>query len=79
MRLEIKLGSMKKIKIFCFQPKASTDKSLQSIKDKLKCNPLLIQVPVYTNNLLTGIIDLINMKKVIFDPSTKGLKFAVGK
>jgi len=65
---------------------ASLKDSLESIKSKLKYVPLLLQLPVYKTSGKTigsgsgvcGIVDLVDMRRIIFDESSKGRKVVVG-
>ncbi|CAL8100955.1 unnamed protein product [Orchesella dallaii] len=65
---------------------ASIEMCLKSVSSKLKCIPILLQEPVYskkaaaasgTGSGLVGIIDLAEMKRLIFDQSCKGSKILV--
>jgi len=59
---------------------------LNTISSKLKYTPLLIQLPVYdpqlksfdTSSGMSGVIDLVEMKKLIFDPKSKGARIIEG-
>lgn len=64
---------------------SSIDMTLKSISSRLKCEPILIQEPVYSKEAisgsgsgLVGVIDLVEMKRLIFDQNSKGSKFIVG-
>lgn len=48
---------------------------LDMIKDKLRAKPLPIQIPIDKEENFRGIIDLIKMKALYFDPDTQGLLF----
>lgn len=58
---------------------ASLDLCLKSITSRLKCQPILIQEPVYAKQKadsgsgIVGLVDLIEMKRIIFDQSSKGV------
>ncbi|ODM96936.1 Ribosome-releasing factor 2, mitochondrial [Orchesella cincta] len=64
---------------------ASIDMCLKTISSKLKCIPILVQEPVYskkaagvvTGSGIVGIVDLAEMKRLIFDQSCKGSKIIV--
>lgn len=64
---------------------ASIANSMNSIVTKLKCEPILIQEPVYSKHNsgsgsgLLGMIDIIQMKRYIFDQKTRGNEMKIGK
>lgn len=43
---------------------ASVERSLNSMRNKLNANPLLIQYPVGDSNQFSGVIDLLTMKQI---------------
>ncbi len=45
---------------------------VEMMKDKLNTNPLIIQIPVGAEDTFTGLIDLINMKQVVWDDENLG-------
>lgn len=52
--------------------------SMESIKEKLKAKPLLLQLPIGSEKSFTGVVDLITMKKIVWGTSnTLGNKYAV--
>jgi elongation factor G len=52
-------------------------RGVQMIKDRLKANPVPIQLPVGSEEGYKGIIDLVEMKAVIWDEESLGAKFRV--
>ena len=48
---------------------------VNQMKEKLGANPVPIQVPIGTEDKFKGIIDLIEMKALIFEDSSLGVKF----
>ena len=48
---------------------------LQQIKDKLKANPIPIEIPIGQEDLYKGVVDLISNKALIWDESSNGSKF----
>ena len=55
---------------------ANLNESLNSIRDKLRVQPLLTQLPLYNDDKkIHGIADLIKMEKYIWDQSTNGKTF----
>lgn len=49
------------------------------MKDKLRTNPLIIQIPVGKEDGFRGVIDLINMKQITWDDETLGAEFQVSE
>jgi elongation factor G len=52
-------------------------RGVQMIKDRLKANPIPIQIPVGKEENFKGIVDLVTMKAVIWDEESLGAKFRV--
>ena len=50
-------------------------RGVSMIKDRLKANPLPIQLPVGKEDYFKGIIDLVTMKAIIWDEESLGAKF----
>jgi elongation factor G len=50
---------------------------IQEMVDRLKTNPLLLQLPIGKEEDFRGIIDLISMKATIYDPHSSGASFDV--
>ena len=50
-------------------------RGVQMIKDRLKANPLPIQIPVGKEENYKGIIDLVTMKAIIWDEESLGAKY----
>ena len=46
---------------------------IEMMKDRLKANPVPIQIPIGAEETFEGIIDLIKMKAFYFDPETDGM------
>ncbi len=49
--------------------------NLDSMRDRLDCNPVPIQWPVGEEDALRGVVDLIRMEAAIFDDETLGASF----
>ena len=47
------------------------------MEDKLKTNPLIIQLPVGKEDEFAGVIDLIEMKQIVWDDETLGAEFQI--
>jgi elongation factor G len=50
---------------------------VNQIKDKLKANPLVIQLPVGSEESFRGVIDLINMKMITWNTETLGEEYQI--
>jgi len=50
---------------------------IQEMVDRLKTNPLLLQLPIGKEEDFQGIIDLISMKATLYDPHSSGASFDV--
>ncbi|HWX00910.1 elongation factor G [Collimonas sp.] len=47
----------------------------QQISERLKGNPVLVQIPVGAEENFHGVVDLIKMKAIMWDDATQGVKF----
>ncbi|XP_016381331.1 ribosome-releasing factor 2, mitochondrial [Sinocyclocheilus rhinocerous] len=64
-----------KIPCVCFlnkmdKPAASLSYSIDSIKTKLKANPILLQIPIGSGKSFTGLVDLITRQKITWQGSS---------
>lgn len=50
---------------------------IDSMKKKLGANPLILQLPVGKEETFAGVIDLLNMKQIIFKSETLGETFSI--
>ena len=48
---------------------------IEMMKERLGANPLPIVIPIGTGELFTGIIDLLDMKAILYNESTLGARF----
>jgi elongation factor G len=51
----------------------------QQIRDRLKGNPVPIQLPIGAEDHFQGVIDLVKMKAIIWDEASQGVKFEYGE
>ncbi|XP_028274508.1 ribosome-releasing factor 2, mitochondrial [Parambassis ranga] len=52
------------------KPAANLEFSIDSIRQKLKANPVLLQIPIGSGKNFTGVIDLITNQKLIWKPKS---------
>ncbi len=50
-------------------------KVYKQMKDRLKANPVPLQLPIGAEEKFEGVIDLVRMKAIYWDDSTQGMKF----
>ncbi len=49
----------------------------RQIKEKLKANPVAIQIPIGSEDSFRGIVDLVKMKGIVWDDETLGAKYEI--
>jgi elongation factor G len=59
------------------RPGASFEKSFASIISRLGANPIAIQIPIGTEDQHKGIVDLIQMKGIVWRDESKGAEYEV--
>ena len=47
----------------------------RQMKERLKANPVPIQIPIGAEDKFEGVVDLVKMKAIYWDDSTQGMKF----
>ncbi|XP_008293713.1 ribosome-releasing factor 2, mitochondrial [Stegastes partitus] len=52
------------------KPAANLSFSIESIREKLKANPVLLQIPVGSGKNFTGVVDLLTSQKLIWKPKS---------
>jgi elongation factor G len=50
-------------------------KVYRQMKDRLRANPVPIQVPIGAEENFQGVVDLVTMKAIVWDDATQGMKF----
>ena len=50
--------------------------AVNSIKEKLAANPVMLQLPMGSEDNFAGVIDLIGMKQITWDDETKGVDYS---
>jgi elongation factor G len=58
---------------------ADPARCLKMMRERLKANPVLVQLPLGEEDRFQGVIDIIQMKAVIYDEASKGMNFEVGE
>ena len=56
---------------------ADFDRCVQMMTDRLKANPIPFQLPLGKEDQFRGVIDLWQMKAIVFDDSSKGAQFTL--
>jgi elongation factor G len=59
------------------RPAADFRKCVQMIRDILKANPLVLQIPLKDGDEFLGVVDVIRQKAIYYDGSTRGVEFTV--
>tara|TARA_B100000900_G_scaffold363844_1_gene338119 strand:+ start:87 stop:2162 length:2076 start_codon:yes stop_codon:yes gene_type:complete len=54
---------------------ADFDRSVEMVKERLGANPLVLQIPIGSESSLKGVVDLIEMKAIIWEDEALGAKF----
>jgi elongation factor G len=59
------------------RPAADLDKCVQMMRDILKANPLVLQIPIRNGDEFIGVVDVIKGIALIYDKDVKGLEYTV--
>jgi elongation factor G len=59
----------------CDRVGADPKRAIDQIKNRLKANPIPIQIPIGLEDQFVGVVDLIRMRAIIWDEETLGAKF----
>ncbi len=54
---------------------ADFDRAVRQIRERLRANPIVLQIPYGSEESFRGVIDLIDMKAVVFDEESQGARF----
>src|SRR4029453_17929193 len=54
------------------RPGADFDHAIQTMRDRLSANPVAIQIPIGAEDQFRGVIDLINMRAILYNVEDKG-------
>jgi elongation factor G len=54
---------------------ADLHRVIAQIKDRLKCEPLALQLPIGKEEQFVGVVDLVKMKAITWDDKTQGMRF----
>ena len=58
---------------------ANFDYAVQTIVDRLKANPVAIQLPIGSEDRLRGVVDLVEMRGIFWKDETLGAEYEVGE
>ncbi len=56
---------------------ADFDNAVQTIVDRLKANPVPIQLPIGAEDKLRGVVDLVEMKAIVWNDDTQGQTYEI--
>ncbi len=59
------------------RPAADFGKCVQMVRDILKANPLLLQIPIKNGDEFLGVVDIISQRAIYYDNATRGVEFTV--
>jgi len=59
------------------RPGADFDHAVDTVRRRLAANPVSIQMPIGAEDRFKGVIDLIDMKSIVWKDETKGAEYAV--
>jgi elongation factor G len=54
---------------------ADFDHAVQTIRDRLKANPVPVQIPIGSEDRLRGVVDLVEMKAILWNDETLGATY----
>lgn len=54
---------------------ADFQNAIQMMKDRLKANPVPVQIPIGAGEMFRGVVDLVTDKAIIWDETSQGLSF----
>ena len=58
---------------------ADFDNAVQTIVDRLKANPVPLQIPIGAEDKLRGVIDLVEMQAIIWNDETQGASYDIAE
>jgi elongation factor G len=59
------------------RPGADFEHAVDTIRTRLSANPICIQMPIGAEDLFKGVIDLIEMKSIVWKDETKGAEYVI--
>ena len=60
------------------RPGADFYRVLAQIRERLRANPVALQLPIGAEETFEGVVDLVKMKSITWDDDTQGMRFAEG-
>jgi elongation factor G len=61
------------------RPGADFFRVMRQVRERLRANPVALQLPIGAEEAFEGVVDLLKMKAVTWDDDTEGMRFAEGK
>ena len=52
---------------------------MKQIKERLRANPVALQLPIGAEDEFVGVVDLLKMKAITWDDKTQGMRFKAAK
>jgi len=59
------------------RPAADFNKCVQMVRDVLKANPLILQIPIRDGDEFLGVVDIITQKATFYDTVSRGIEYTV--
>ncbi len=56
---------------------ADEKRVMEMMKSRLRTTPLALQIPIGREDKFSGVVDLVNMKSIIFDESSMGVTYSI--
>jgi elongation factor G len=58
---------------------ADLEGAVRQMRDRLRANPLLLQLPIGEDGDFVGVVDLVTMKSVVWDEESLGAQYSIGE
>ncbi|MGC8605439.1 MAG: GTP-binding protein, partial [Desulfomonilaceae bacterium] len=58
---------------------ADENRVMEMMRSRLRTTPLALQIPIGREEKFAGVVDLINMKSILFDDSSMGVTYSIGE
>jgi elongation factor G len=60
------------------RPASDFNKCVKMMRDILKANPLVLQIPIKDGDEFIGVVDVIRERAIFYDKDSKGLEYSIG-